>query len=164
MSRRKFHKFDTLTRSPRLPYKKGEGRGEAEHPFDTRNIHPLLPTVVRNLFDDGYYAQATFEAFKFFDKEVGRIATYHESGFKLMMAAFSEDSPILKLTPCVTTSEKDEQRGFRFLFAGSVLAIRNPRGHEYAVRDSPDECLDHLGVASILLRRLETAGFKLSPT
>jgi len=136
--------------------------GEAEHPFDTRNIHPLLPLVVRELFDDGYYAQATFEAFKFVDKEVARIARHHESGFKLMMAVFSEDSPILNLTPCITTSEKDEQKGFRFLFAGSVLAIRNPRGHEYGVHDSPDECLDHLGVASILLRRLESAGFKLS--
>jgi len=48
------------------------------------------------------------------------------------------------------------------LFAGSVLAIRNPRGHEYAIHDSPDECLNHPGVASILLRRLESAGFKLS--
>ncbi len=42
------------------------------------------------------------------------------------------------------TSEKDEQKGFQFLFAGSVLAIRDPRGHEYNFVDSPDKCLDHL--------------------
>ncbi|NQV24714.1 MAG: TIGR02391 family protein, partial [Rhodopirellula sp.] len=70
-------------------------------------------------------------------------------------------SPVLKLTPCTTTSEKDEQKGFQFLFAGSILAVRNPRGHEYSIHDSPDECLDHLAIASVLLRRLETAGFSL---
>ena len=37
----------------------------ALHPFDSRNIHPGLPTKVRELFDDGYYPEATFEAFKF---------------------------------------------------------------------------------------------------
>lgn len=138
---------------PRLP---------SEHPFDPRNIHPCLPQVVRRLFDDGHYAQATFEAFKFVDKEVARISGVSESGYKLMMSAFAEASPLLKLTPCSTVSEKDEQKGYQFLFAGSMMGIRNPRGHEYSIHDSPDECLDHLSLASLLLRRVEAAGFKLS--
>lgn len=135
---------------------------ETEHPFEERNIHPLLPDIVRRLFDDAHYAQATFEAFKFLDKEVARLVGQHESGYKLMMAVFSETTPILKLTQCITTSEKDEQKGFQFLFAGSILAIRNPRGHEYNVVDSLDLCLDHLAVASLLIRRLEAAGFTIS--
>ena len=53
-------------------------------------------------------------------------------------------------------------RAVQFLFSGSILAIRNPGGHEFGVRDSPDQCLDHLGLASLLLRRLEDAGFKCS--
>jgi hypothetical protein len=60
----------------------------------------------------------------------------------------------------LSVSEKDEQKGYQFLFAGSILAIRNPRGHEYALVDSPDTCLDHLGFASQLLRRLEKSGYK----
>lgn len=135
---------------------------ETVHPFEERNIHPFLPDVVRKLFDNAHYAQATFEAFKFLDKEVARLAGQHESGSKLMLAVFSEDTPILMLTPCVTVSEKDEQKGFRFLFTGSILAIRNPRGHEYGVIDSVDTCLDHLAVASLLLRRLEAANFTIS--
>lgn len=130
------------------------------HPFDERNIHPRFPIVVKHLFDDGHYAQATFEAYKFVDKEVQRHAGSSASGFKLMMQVFAAESPLLPLTPLLNDSEKDEQKGFQFLFAGSVLAIRNPRGHEYAVADSPDKCLDHLGLASLLLRRLEEAGFK----
>ncbi len=133
-----------------------------DHPFEMRNIHPLLPSVVRELFDDGHYAQATFEAFKFVDQEVARLAQQSESGFKLMMQVFAETNPILQLTHCVTTSEKDEQKGFQFLFAGSMLAIRNPRGHQHSVHDSPDECLDHLAIASVLLRRLEAANLKIS--
>jgi uncharacterized protein (TIGR02391 family) len=78
-----------------------------------------------------------------------------------MMAAFADASPLIKLSAGSTVSEKDEQKGFQFLFAGSTLAIRNPRGHEYAINDSPDECLDHLGLASLLLRRVQIAGYKI---
>ncbi len=130
------------------------------HPFDERNIHPKLPRIVRDLFDNGHYAQATFEAYKFLDKEVQRHSNLAESGYKLMMHGFKCDSPPIQLTPLSTTSEKDEQKGYQFIFAGATLAIRNPRGHEFSIRDSPDTCLDHLSLASLLLRRLEESGFK----
>jgi len=153
--------FERIARSAaRLAYAE-EPLIAPNHPFESRNIHPALPPNVIRLFDDGHYSQATFEAFKFVDKEVARLAKHNESGFKLMMAAFSEASPLLKLNGCVSTSERDEQKGFQFLFAGSILAIRNPRGHEYAIHDSPDECLDHLALASLLLRRLQSAGLKV---
>ncbi len=77
-----------------------------------------------------------------------------------MMRAFNKDSPLVQLTPLANTSDKDEQEGYRFLFTGSVVAIRNPRGHEVALQDTPDQCLDHLSLASLLLRRLEESGFK----
>lgn len=129
------------------------------HPFDVRNIHPRLPKKVRKLFDDGYYSEATFEAFKFVDKTVQRHSKMSESGFKLMMQVFDEAKPLLKLTALANTSEVDEQKGFRFLFSGAIMAIRNPRGHEVDVHDDPDTCLDHLAFASLLLRRLEQSGF-----
>jgi uncharacterized protein (TIGR02391 family) len=78
-----------------------------------------------------------------------------------MMAVLAESNPIVRLTPCSTETEKNEQKGFLFLFAGSTLAIRNPRAHQYSVVDSPDDCLDHLGLASTLLRRLEAANLTL---
>jgi uncharacterized protein (TIGR02391 family) len=131
------------------------------HPFDVRDIHPRIPQIVRKLFDDGHYAQATFETFKFIDKEVQRLSGESENGFKLMMKVFPEPSPVIKITPCSSVSERDEQKGYQFLFAGSILAIRNPRGHEYAIRDSLDNCLDHLSLASLLLRRLEQAGYRI---
>jgi uncharacterized protein (TIGR02391 family) len=137
---------------------------QAQHPFDERNIHQAFPVIVRQLFDDGHYSQATFEAFKFIDKEIQRISGSPESGFKLMMQVFGESSPTIQLTPNSTTSEKDEQKGYQFLFAGGILAIRNPRGHEYSLKDFPDLCLDHLALASLLLRKLETAGYIIVKT
>jgi uncharacterized protein (TIGR02391 family) len=131
------------------------------HPFDSRNIHPDLPSKVKKLFDDGYFAEATFEACKYLDRYVSKHSKISDSGFKLMMAAFeNKGNPKLKLTPLSNTSEVDEQEGYRFIFAGGVGAIRNPRGHQFNVADDPDTCLDHLSFVSMLLRRLEQAGYK----
>jgi uncharacterized protein (TIGR02391 family) len=132
------------------------------HPFERRNIHPSLPKKVRSLFDDGHHAESTFEAFKYLDKYVSKQSGIKESGYKLMMAAFDGEQPgkpKLQLTPLNEISEIDEQKGYRFVFAGAVWAIRNPRGHEHSVVDDPDMCLDHLCFVSMLLRRLEKAGF-----
>src|SRR3972149_10774374 len=87
-------------------------RRQAQHPFDDRNIHQALPDIVRQLFDDGHYSQATFEAFKFIDKEIQRISASSETGYKLMMKVFTEASPTIQLTQTVTASEKDEQKGY----------------------------------------------------
>lgn len=125
------------------------------HPFDERNMHPDIASLTQKLFDDAHYAQATFEAYKFVDKKVSRLAGLSESGVKLMMRAFSEKSPLIKLTPLGTTSETDEQEGYKHIFSGSVMAIRNPRGHEPNMKETPTECLDHLSLASMLLRKIE---------
>lgn len=128
------------------------------HPFDKRNVHPGLPVKVRTFFDNGHYAEATFEAFKYLDKLVQKISGSSKSGEKLMMEVFNETTPMLRLTALTSQSEIDEQRGFKFLFSGGVVAIRNPRGHEVDQVDDVDTCLDHLAFVSLLIRRLEYAG------
>ena len=157
----KLKQFEIIVRQSYVvrEQKEHELPDQRRHPFDIRNIHPRLPEVVKKLFDDGHFAQATFEAFKFIDKEVQRHSKIKETGYKLMMQAFADKSPAIQLTKMSNDSEIDEQKGFQFLFAGSVLAIRNPRGHEYGIKDEIDSCLDHLSLASILIRRLEQAGY-----
>ncbi len=134
---------------------------EQIHPFDWRNIHPDLPSKVRRLYDDGYYAESAFEAFKYVEQEVKRAAGRRAgSGFGLMMDVFNETAPTLQLNAGVSESEVDEQKGYRHMFAGAQSGIRNPRGHDTDVTDSPDLCLDHLAVASVLLRKLDDAGLR----
>ena len=134
---------------------------EEPHPFETRNIHPDLPTKVRKLFDDGYWEQSVFEAFKFIEKEVKRISGVRgKNGYPLMMDAFNENSPKVQLNGLATELEIDEQMGFKFIFAGAASGIRNPRGHEVDIGDTPDDALDYLALASLLLRRLDGAGLR----
>jgi uncharacterized protein (TIGR02391 family) len=132
------------------------------HPFDERNVHPKLPKNVRKLFDDGHYAQASFEAFKFVDKQVAKHAQLKKSGTNLMEEAFTPKAPKISLNALSNQSEIDEQSGFQRLFSGATLGIRNPRGHECDIHDTLDQCLDHLSLASLLLRRLDDAGYKIS--
>lgn len=123
-------------------------------------MHEAMPGKVRKLFDDAHYAQATFEAAKFLDKSVARFAGSSRSGASLMQEASKEASPAIQLTPLSNQSEIDEQKGYQWIFAGSVWAIRNPRGHEFDVQDDVDKCLDHLCFLSMLMRRLEEAGLR----
>ena len=124
-----------------------------------RNIHPALPTEVKRLFDNTHYTQATFEAFKFLDNEVKRHAGLDKTGKALMMEALKEATPLIQLTPLTNDTEKNEQEGYKFIFAGSMMAIRNPRGHEHTISDDVDTCLDHLTLVSHLIRRLAQAGY-----
>lgn len=158
-------RFETIARAlAQLPKQQPATQPAVEapgvHPFDRRNIHPALPTKIRELFDDGHFPEATSLAFKYLDKKVEAHSGLAESGFKLMMAAFDGAAPKLKLNPMTTISDKDEQQGYRFIFAGGMQGIRNPRAHEVTIVDDPDICLDHLSLVSMLLRRLEQAGYK----
>jgi uncharacterized protein (TIGR02391 family) len=164
-------RFERITRStgaeqaeasaPILPALAERPEHNEPHPFETRNIHPDLPNKVRKLFDDGHWEQAVFEAFKFIEREVKRISGVRgKTGYNLMMDAFNENQPKAQLNGLVTESEIDEQKGFKFIFTGAATGIRNPRGHEVDIGDTPDEALDYLALASLLLRRLDSAGLR----
>ncbi|HEV7308812.1 TIGR02391 family protein [Ensifer sp.] len=147
-------RFERIARASRNVGNSPQSLTPAAHPFDERNIHSAITMVSRALFDDGHYSQATFEAFKLLDTHVKKLSGVNDSGHGLMMNAFGEKNTKIKLTDMLTQSELDEQSGYKFIFAGSMSAIRNPRGHEI-IHDSIDQCLDHLSMASTLLRRIE---------
>ena len=152
--------FERLARSAGLYTQERLSETGQLHLFEERNIHEAIPLKVRKLFDDAHFAQATFEAAKFLDKAVAKFAGSRRSGAALMQEAFKEVSPAIQLTPLGSSSEIDEQKGYQWIFTGSVWAIRNPRGHEFDVQDNVDKCLDHLAFISMLMRRLEEAGYK----
>lgn len=155
-----FSVFESAVRRAHAYTSARDSKDINEHPFVSRNISTDIPSVVKELFDNGHYSQATFEAYKFLDKEIYRHSKISKSGFQLMMDALGGASPAVRLTPMLTTSQQDEQKGYQFIFSGAILAIRNPRGHEHSLVDDPDTCLDHLALASMLIRRLVDAGYK----
>lgn len=152
--------FERIARGAHAFTEAGSASNSSEHPFDERNIHSDLPEDVRKLFDNGHYAQATFEALKYLDEEVQRISGDSDFGKSLMMRVFGGTPPKLRLNPGMTASEQSEQEGFKFIFAGAMAGIRNPRGHKSGIVDDPDTCLDHLSLTSMLLRKIEEAGLR----
>lgn len=156
----KIRSFESIVRRAGQYSIAGEPPLSESHPFESRNIHPDMPSKVRKFFDDGYFAEATFEAFKWVDKVVRKLSKSRKFGHAMMMDVFSETRPHLKLNGLIELSDIDEQLGYKFIFAGSQSAIRNPRGHETDIEDSLDECLDHLSLASLLIRRLDEAGLR----
>ena len=156
-----YKRFEKITRKVRNFSTVVQSEAETVlHPFDERNIHPEIAKVTQPLFDDGHYSQAVFEGFKFLDKRVAKISKLNKTRFNLMMEAFNETSPKIHLTELLGMSEIDEQLGFRHIFAGSASGIRNPRGHEVGNSDTIEQCLDYLGLTSMLLRRLNA---RISP-
>jgi uncharacterized protein (TIGR02391 family) len=53
-------------------------------------------------------------------------------------------------------TDQDEQEGMMHLFAGAVLALRNPRAHAL-LDDSPEMALEYIALLSMLAKRLEQA-------
>ena len=130
---------------------------ETDHPFDARNIHPAITAVSKQLFDDGHYRQASLYAFIRIEEQVREKSSFNDMGFNLMMSAFNEDKPIIALNNLSNTSERDEQKGYRHIFAGSMAGIRNPRAHSTTLPETMDECIDNLSIASALMRKLDHA-------
>lgn len=155
-----FLSFERIARRAHI-FTESESRSDSTlHPFDERNIHADFPNEVKSLFDNGHYAQSTFEAFKFLDEEVQRISVDSDFGKSLMLRVFGGTPPKLQLNAGMTATELSEQEGYKFIFAGVMAGIRNPRGHKTGVNDDPDTCLDHLSLASMLIRKLEEAGLR----
>lgn len=71
-----------------------------------------------------------------------------------MTTVFSTNDPTLAFNRLATSTDRDEQEGMMYLFAGAVLALRNPRAHEPDFEDSPERALSYLELLSLLYTRL----------
>jgi len=137
-----------------------EARTEDERSFDGRNFHPQVVQHARPLFIKGHYLHAVFEATKAFNARVKELSgVQHLDGQRLMNYVFSTDKPIIKVSPCITQTERDIQDGYRALASGLMAAIRNPTAHEPALflPMGREEALEILSLISYLFRYLEKA-------
>ena len=124
--------------------------------FDAGRFHRSIVEVSRSLFADSHYAQAIFEAFKQVEKEVKDVSGLtREVGTRLMEDAFKGAKPKVALNRLLTESDHAEQRGFKLIFKGMIIGIRNLKAHDHIVQNDPYKTLDYLGLASLLLRRVD---------
>lgn len=123
------------------------------HPLDRYNLHPRVRAVAGQLFQDGHYRQAVLDSYiALTDAVKARSGRPDLDTSKLMLHVFSKDKTILRCS-----EDADEQMGFMWLFAGAVMAIRNPRAHHLEGEKplSVDEVLEWLAFASALFRVLD---------
>lgn len=122
--------------------------------FDAMQFHPRVVKASKSLFADGYYAQAIFEAFKAVENFVKEKSGSTLYGKQLMATVFNEDKPIIQV-PEAGHFDKDVQEGFKFLFMGGTLGIRNPKAHQEVIQKDPFITLEYLGFASFLIKRID---------
>jgi len=124
-----------------------------------RSFHAEVIRHSQPLFMSGHLFHAVFEAAKVFNKTVSEKAQSGKDGQSLMLDVWGWEKGCLKITACVTDTDKNVQDGVKFLSAGLMNAIRNPTAHEPAV-DWPislEDCLDILSFISFLFRQLDRA-------
>lgn len=126
--------------------------------YDALQIHPKVKKVTESLFKNGHYPQAILEAFKLIDLEVRKKSGLSDrDGADLMHHVFDENKPILHINSLKTLSEKDEQHGFRFIFAGAMTGVRNPKAHEIVKLRDSNIALEYIAFASLLMKILDKA-------
>ncbi|MEU9742189.1 TIGR02391 family protein [Micromonospora chersina] len=124
---------------------------------DIAGMHPAISAASGTLFADQHYSRAVFAAFQAVEHRIQQATGLEESGVKLMMQTFGAN-PKIDVARHSGRNAADEREGFRFLFAGAMQAIRNPRGHGVDLPDTAEEALEYLALASLFMRRLDQAG------
>lgn len=127
-----------------------------------QRLHPEVISASSSLFADGQYDSAVTEAMKSVEVRVRRLTGLELSGAPLMQEAFKPKGYMLDVGVEEGRSGEDEREGFFHLFRGAMVGIRNPKAHELARGDDPDEALEVLALASLLHRRLDIAEARLA--
>lgn len=131
--------------------------GKALRAIGDLNLHPEIALAVSKLFEDGHYANAVEDACKVIDELVRIRSGKHDlGGTDLMQTAFSPKNPVLQFSELTNDSERSEQQGMMYLYAGAMLAFRNPRAHGL-LRDDPEEALEIITFLSFLAKALDQA-------
>ena len=133
--------------------------------IDCRNLcyllHPDIQKVSEKLYRDGSYAEAACNAFIEINSRLKGIyrRKYPDSenvpdGQALMNKIFADKDPVLEAGDLSTQMGKDIQMGTRFMFAGAMAALRNPKAHEN-IRLEQEDSMRRLIYASMLMYKID---------
>jgi len=119
------------------------------------NLHPAIRDAARPYVSSGHRAAAILEAYKEIEGRVQQLLGSTKSGHALMSEAFGGVRPRLRLNQGRFPADADEQQGFKLIFMGAMTGIRNPKAHARFEELDERRALDYLGLASLLMRRLD---------
>lgn len=124
-------------------------------------IHPKVSNVTKKLMLDGHYESAITASTKLLEnciKEICKEKTGKDmSGTPLMQNIFNSKNPVLQFEDINSQSGKDLQEGYRNIFAGVQLGIRNPYSHDADRKPTPYEALHIIIMVSHLMYMADRA-------
>lgn len=123
--------------------------------FDRMQFHPKVVEASKACFVAGNYREAILNAFIALIDYVKEKTKLKTDTKDLMAKAFDIEKPVIRLNSLKEQYERDEQEGFRFLFMGASVGIRNPKVHKLIPQTNPLHTLEYLAFASLLMRRVE---------
>ena len=107
-----------------------------------RLLHPNIQRVSEKLYRDGSYAEAYPDSENVPD------------GQALMNKVFADNDPVFEAGDRTTQTGKDIHLGTRFLFAGAMAALRNPKSHEN-IELEKDDSMRRMIFASMLMFKID---------
>ena len=123
---------------------------------DELGIHEKISAVSKDLYFDGYYSPAIFEAVKVLELEIkNKSGVKNLIGVKLVNKVFNPNKPILKIVEGNDQENVDEREGFRYILMGVLLGVKNPKSHSIQELKDPKKALEYLAMLSLLLKRID---------
>ena len=137
----------------------------AENLFDDLITHPLIKKASQSHFKNENYRPAVLDAMIRLEVMVKEKANFPKdnkgkelSGHSLMHKVFDPEKPILSWCEGSSQTEKDELAGYKLIFAGVMLGIRNPKAHAL-VEISPPRALKLLTLATLLAELVDVSKY-----
>lgn len=123
-------------------------------------IHPKIVAVSEQKFIDGHFADAVESAFKAVNTRVKKIYLSkkgeEKDGTDLMRRTFSSKDPILYFESLNTKTGNSVQQGYKEIFSGAMMGIRNPKAHDN-MTITETEAVQRLVFASLLMSKIDEA-------
>lgn len=133
-----------------------ESGSRAMRAYAGLDLHPEIARAASGLYADGHFANAVEAAVKALNGLVRLRGGVELDGTALMEKTFSPSNPVLKFNAMEDQSDRDEQKGFMYMFSGAVSGLRNPRAHGF-IEDDPERALEFIAFVSLLAKLLDSA-------
>jgi uncharacterized protein (TIGR02391 family) len=126
-------------------------------------IHPNVRLASESLYATHHYAPAVLQSFIALNSRVKEKVRSSgidpKDGTALMRQALNVDAPIIQIPSPGPDSARETQEGYQHIFAGSMLAVRDPKAHQW-FEITEEQAVHFLFLGSLLMYKLDEAGVK----